>query len=297
MLKSIRHRLEYLLFLSLLTFFSHLPEKVSYVLGEKLGDLFFRLDRRHRQISLNNLKLALGKEKKPEQLESIARQSYRHLGRSLAELSRVLAASPDKIMQSITIEGLDHFLDAHKKGGGVIYLTAHLGNWELMALVQAIQGYPIHVVARPIENPYLDDLLFRLRIRWGNQVIRKSGALREVLRLLKAGETVGFLLDQNVALHQGVFVNFFGKPACTHKTVALLAAKTGAAVLPAFTFREGSRHRIVVEPAIPLDRTEDVERDIVSNTQKFTAVIENYVRRHPEQWLWVHRRWKTQPNN
>jgi KDO2-lipid IV(A) lauroyltransferase len=148
-----------------------------------------------------------------------------------------------------------------------------------------------------VDNPLLEGLLSRLRSRWGNRVVRKGGALREVLKLLKKGETVGFLLDQNVAFDQGVFVNFFGRPACTHKTLALIALKTGASVLPAFIFREDeeNRHRIVVEPPVPLEVTGDVEKDLVVNTQKFTSLIESYIRKHPDQWLWVHRRWKTQP--
>ena len=245
---------------------------------------------------MNNLKGAFGSEKDERELEIIARRSYQHLGRSLAELARVMVSSPEQVMGCVKFEGLDHFLDAQKKGQGVLYLTAHLGNWELMALAQSLQGYPIHVVARPVDNPLLENLLFQLRTRWGNRVIKKGGALREVLKLLKAGETVGFLLDQNVAPDQGVFVDFFGRPACTHKTLALLALKTGAVVLPAFTFREnGNGHRIIVGPPILLEETGDAEQDVVRNTQKFTDWIESCVRKHPDQWLWVHRRWKTQP--
>ena len=245
---------------------------------------------------MDNLKIAFGTEKDEQALRAIARRSYQHLGRSLAELARVMVSSPEWIMGSVKTEGLDHFLDAQKKGRGVLYLTAHLGNWELMALAHSLQGYPINVVARPVDNPLLEDVLFRLRTRWGNQVIKKGGALREVLKLLKAGGTVGFLLDQNVAADQGVFVNFLGRPACTHKTLALLALKTGAVVLPVFTFRESRNgHRMIIEPPVLLEETGNVERDVVLNTQKFTALIESYVREHPDQWLWVHRRWKTQP--
>jgi KDO2-lipid IV(A) lauroyltransferase len=247
-------------------------------------------------MAMDNLRIAYGTEKKDQEFQSIARRSYQHLGRSLAELARVMVSPPERVMERVRMEGLDHYLNARKKGCGVLYLTAHLGNWELMALVHSLQGYPINVIARPVDNPLLERLLSRLRSRWGNRVIRKGGALREVLKLLKAGETVGFLLDQNVAINQGVFVNFFSRPACTHKTLALLALKTGAVVLPAFTFREeGNGHRIIVEPPVLLEETGDTERDLVVNTQKFTSLIESYVRRYPDQWLWVHRRWKTQP--
>jgi KDO2-lipid IV(A) lauroyltransferase len=254
------------------------------------------MDRRHQKVAMENLRLAFGTEKSDQELRSIAQRSYQHLGFSLAELARVMVSPPQRVMEWVRIEGMDHFIDAHKKGRGVLYLTAHLGNWELMALTQSLQGYPISVVARPVDNPLLEGLLSSLRSRWGNRVVRKGGALREVLKLLKRGETVGFLLDQNVAIDQGVFVNFFGRLACTHKTLALLALKTGAAVLPAFTFREEeNKHRIVVEPPVSLEESGDTERDLVINTQKFTSLIESYIRKYPDQWLWVHRRWKTQP--
>lgn len=293
--RSLRHWLEYLALRAGSKLFCVLPQSSAYRLGERLGELFFRVDRRHQRIAVDNLRIAFGTEKKEQELKAIARRSYRNLGRSLVELSRVMTSRPEQVMDWVKFEGLDHFLGAHKKGRGVLYLTAHLGNWEIMALAHSLQGYPISVVARPLENSYLETLLSRLRTRWGNRVVKKGGALREVLKLLKAGETVGFLLDQNVAADQGVFVNFFGRPACTHKTLALLALKTGAVVLPIFAFREGNRHRIIVEPPVLLEKTGDGQRDVVVNTQIFTSLIESYVRRVPDQWLWVHRRWKTQP--
>ncbi|MGH7273141.1 MAG: lysophospholipid acyltransferase family protein [Nitrospiria bacterium] len=295
-LRLVRLRLEYLALQGLLKIFCILPEAGAYRLGEGLGSLVFWIDRRHQRVAIDNLRIAFGKEKDEQELKAIARRSYQHLGQSLAELARALASPPDKIMAAVSIEGLDHFLEAHKNGRGVLYLTAHLGNWEWMALVQSLKGYAMNVVARPVDNPFLEGLLSRLRTRWGNRVVKKGGALRKVLKLLNQGETIGFLLDQNVAPDQGVFVNFFGQPACTHKTLALLALKTGASVLPAFTFRQGgNRHRIIIEPPVMLEETGDLQRDVVANTQKFTSVIESYVRQHPDQWLWVHRRWKTQP--
>lgn len=296
-LKSAKYRLEYLTLQGFLKLFCLLPETWAYRLGDDLGRLFFWIDRKHRRVAMENLKIAFGNEKDEHELRVIAKRSYQHWGRSLAELARVMILSPERVMGWVKIEGLDHFLDAQKKGRGVLYLTAHLGNWELMGLAHSLRGYPINVVARPLDNPLLEDVLFRLRTRWGNRVIKKGGALREVLKLLKEGETIGFLLDQNVAPDQGVFVNFFGRPACTHKTLALLALKTVAVVLPILTFRGSTnRHRIIIEPPVLLEETGDTEQDVVINTQKFTSVIESYVRQHPDQWLWVHRRWKTQPS-
>ena len=261
-----------------------------------MGRFIFWLDRRHQQIALNNLRIAYGPGAEEQELKAIARSSYQHLGRSLAELARIMVASPEQVMQMVSTEGWDHFIEAQKKGRGVLLLTAHLGNWELMAHTLPLRGVPIGVVARPVDNPLLEAYLRQFRARWGNRVIDKGGALRQVLKAIRNGEPVGFLLDQNVAPEQGVFVHFFGRPACTHKTLALLALRTGAVVLPVFISRqEDGRHHMVFDPPPPLEETGDLERDIVVNTQRFTAVIESHVRRHPDQWLWVHRRWKTQP--
>ncbi len=293
---SIKHRAEYLAVRAVLFLLRIPPAGLALVLGEALGGLFFEMDRRHQRVALDNLRIAFGREKSDSQLKQVARGSYRHLGRSLVELARADRCTGEQLMESIRIEGLDHFLEAHKRGKGVLYLTAHLGNWEMMALAQSLKGYPMGVVARPTANPLLDRLLVKLRTRWGNRVIQKGGAIRESIRRLRSGETLGFLLDQNAAPEQGVFVNFFGRPACTHKTLALLAMKTGAAVLPAFTYRRSDGgHQIIIEPPVPLVDTGHPERDVVTNTQSLTSIIERYVRSHPEQWLWVHRRWKSQP--
>ena len=297
-LRWVKHRLENLALQGLLKVFCLLPEAGAYRLGDVLASLVYWIDRRHQRVAFENLRIAFGSEKDDRERKTIARRSYQHLGRSMAELARVMTSPAERVMELAGFEGLDHFLDAHKKGRGVLYLTAHLGNWELMALAHSLQGYPINFVARPLDNPLLEGLLYRLRTRWGNRVVKKGGALREVLKLLKAGETIGFLLDQNVAPDQGVFVNCFGRPACTHKTLALLALKTGAVVLPIFTFRASrNEHRMIIEPPVLLEETGDLQRDVVVNSQKFTSVIESYVREHPDQWLWVHRRWKTQPQN
>jgi KDO2-lipid IV(A) lauroyltransferase len=197
----------------------------------------------------------------------------------------------------ITFEGLENFQKAYEKEKGILILTAHFGNWEWMAALFPLQSHhPVHVVVRPLDSRFLDSMVEQLRMRTGNQAIPKQKAMGQILRLLKAGEIVGILLDQNMAWQEGVFVDFFGEKACTNTGMALLALKTGTPVLPAFNIRQkDGRYRVVIEPEIPLVRTGDKERDVTENTQRFTQIIERYVRNYPDQWLWLHQRWKTRP--
>jgi KDO2-lipid IV(A) lauroyltransferase len=165
-----------------------------------------------------------------------------------------------------------------------------------MGLIPSVYGYPISVMARTADNSSIERELGRLRRRFGNRVIPKRSALRESLRTLRSGGVVAILIDQNVAEREGVFVEYFGRPACTTPSLALLALKTDAVVVPGFCVRsDDGAHRVVVEPPVPVERTGDRARDVVVNTQRFTDVIERYVRMYPDHWLWMHRRWKTQP--
>jgi len=266
------------------------------MIGEKMGRLLFFVDRKHRRITLNNLRRAFRNEKDEKEILGIAKACYINLGRSFAEFSRLLRENSEYINGYIEIEGFENYIKAKEKGRGVIYLTGHCGNWELMALFQAVKGYPLSIVARPIDNPYLNKKVVEIRTRYGNSIIEKKRAMRGILRCLKEEGTVGVLLDQNVTRKEGVFVDFFGEPACTNKGLALIAQKTGTPVLPAFIhYLGGGRHKIVVGEEIGLDNGGDPERDIISNTQRFTRIIEDHIRKYPEEWLWLHRRWKTRP--
>ncbi len=176
-------------------------------------------------------------------------------------------------------------------------MTAHFGNWEWMAATfPLLVGVPCHVVMRPLDNKFLDKLVDSLRTWTGNKTIPKRKAMARMLRLLQNGEIIGVLLDQNVDWHEGVFVNFFGELACTNLGLASLALRTGTPVLPAFNIREkNGRYRVIIEPEISLISTGDKNLDILQNTQVFNQIIEKYIRAYPDQWLWLHRRWKTRP--
>jgi KDO2-lipid IV(A) lauroyltransferase len=263
---------------------------------EGLGRLFYLLDDRHRRIARRNLALAFP-EKDPREREQIVRLAFRHLGRVAAEVFFIPRLGERNVQRHVFFEGMENFRRAQEKGRGVIFLTAHFGNWEWMAAAFPLfSQHPCHVVFRPLDSPFLDRMVERVRTSTGNGTIPKQKAMGQILRLLKEGKTVGILLDQNMAWQEGVFVDFFGELACTNTGVALLALKTGAAVLPVFNIREeDGRYRAVIEPEVPLIRTGDKKSDVLQNTQLFTRIIEGYIRNHPNQWLWVHQRWKTRP--
>lgn len=281
------------LFLSVINL---IPLKWRISLFEGLSGLIYALDDRHRRIALRGLTLAFP-EKDLKERNAIARSAFRNLARVAAEFFSLPRLNEKNFTRYITFEGLENFQKAYEKEKGILILTAHFGNWEWMAALFPLQSHhPVHVVVRPLDSRFLDSMVEQLRMRTGNQAIPKQKAMGQILRLLKAGEIVGILLDQNMAWQEGVFVDFFGEKACTNTGMALLALKTGTPVLPAFNIRQkDGRYRVVIEPEIPLVRTGDKERDVTENTQRFTQIIERYVRNYPDQWLWLHQRWKTRP--
>jgi len=197
----------------------------------------------------------------------------------------------------VVYDGFENYERAFARGKGVLFLTAHFGGWELSAFTHSMHGHPMNVVMRPLDNIYLDRLIQRYRTMHGNTMVDKDDFVRGLLAAMKKGETVGILMDTNMTPPQGIFVDFFGIPACTASGLARIALRTDAAVVPGFTIWDSAlrKYRLRFDPAVELVRTGDNEADIVANTQLFTKVIEDYVRRYPEQWLWIHRRWKTRP--
>jgi KDO2-lipid IV(A) lauroyltransferase len=179
----------------------------------------------------------------------------------------------------------------------VLYLTAHLGGWELSSFAHSLHGHPLHIVMRPLDNERLDDLMRQYRTMHGNSTVDKDNFIRGLLSAMKAGECVGILMDTNMTPPQGVFVDFFGVSACTASGLARIALRTDAAVVPTFTIWDNTlrKYRLRFDPALNLVKTGDDEADTIANTALFTKLIEGYVRHYPDQWLWVHRRWKTRP--
>ena len=291
-----RYRLEYALAWLLIRGISILPRPVARAAGIGLGQLVYLLHGKLRRVGMRNLQLAFP-QKSAHERRRILRGEFTSLGRQLAEVCLFPSYTRENVTKIVVYDGFENFERAEARGKGVIYLTAHLGGWELSAFSHSIQGHPLHVVMRGMDNPFLDRFITHLRTMHGNRAVDKDNFVRGLLSAMKAGETVGILMDTNMTPPQGVFVDFFGIPACTASGLARIALRTDAAVVPGFTIwdRKLRKYRLRFDPALALIRTGDEEADIVANTALFTKVIEQYVRRYPDQWLWVHRRWKTRP--
>ncbi len=291
-----RHRLEYALVWLLVRGIGALPRSWARALCIGLARLVYLLHGRLRRVGLRNLEIAFP-EKPVAERRRIVKALFTHLGRQLAEFCLLPRYTKENVSDTVIYDGFDHFEAARARGKGVVFLTAHLGGWELGSFVHSLHGNPLHIVVRALDNPYVDRLVDRYRTLHGNTTLSKLDFARGLLGALRAGETVGILIDQNITPPQGVFVDFFGHKACTAGGLAKVALRTDAAVVPGFTIwdEQLGKYRIRFDPALELIRRGDEEADVLANTALFTRVIEEYARRHPDQWLWVHRRWKTRP--
>lgn len=291
-----REALEYAFCWTLLKIRGALPRSAARAAGAGVGTLAWSLLPRLRQTGLRNLELAFP-EKSEQERTRILRSMYRCLGWQLAEFCQMPRYTPENTASSMRYEGLEHYLAARDKGMGVLIVTAHLGAWELSSFWHSLMGYPMTMVIRRLDNPRVDRMVNAIRCLHGNRVVHKDDFARGLLAAMKRGDTVGILMDTNMTPPQGVFVPFFGVEACTASGLARVALRTGAAVLPGFMVWKASEQKYVLRfgPEIELVRTGDEEQDMVENTARFTAQIEAMIRRYPEQWLWVHRRWKTRP--
>lgn len=249
--------------------------------------------RRHAEI---NLRLAFP-ELTPIERQQIKRGTFRNLGRLLGEVSQFPKLNRQNIESVVQYEGLENYLRAEASGRGVILLTGHIGAWELSVFAHSIYGHPMSFLARRVDNPLVESLAETNRTRFGNRSIDKKNSVREVMKTLKSGGVVGILADLNSSREEGVFVDFFGIPACTTAGIATLALRTGAIVLPGYiVWDEAAKiHRLHFEPAIETVSTGNRDEDVQLNTANYTKAIESIVRRYPDQWLWIHRRWRTRP--
>lgn len=261
-----------------------------------MGAAAWHLLPRLRRTGMRNLELAYP-EMTPKEREQRLRRLYRYLGWQLAEFCQMRRYTVENTRDLIRYEGLEHYLAAHDRGNGVLIVTGHLGAWELSSFWHSLMGHPMTMVIRRLDNPRVDRLVNGIRCLHGNRVVHKDEFARGLLAAMRRGETVGILMDTNMTPPQGVFVPFFGVPACTASGLARVALRTGAAVLPGFLVWEPGEGKYVLRfgAEIPLARSGDDEADATENTARFTVAIEDFVRRYPDQWLWVHRRWKTRP--
>jgi KDO2-lipid IV(A) lauroyltransferase len=292
----LRERLEFLGAMVAVVPVGVLPERLAFALGRLLGRLWYAVDARHRKIALENLARAFESRTTPAEREALAREHFIHLGYTFVETCRLRGLRPARLPEVVQVEGREHLDRARARGRGTVVVTAHFGSWEVLGRAAPLFGEAIAFVARPLDNPLLETWIAGIRTAGGNEVIAKQRALQHVVARLRRGETVAVLIDQNVARDQGVFVDFFGTPACTTTAAALAARRAGAALLPAVCVRRApGRFTVRIGKEIPVAVTRDVRRDIVATTAEATAALEAFIRDHPEQWFWVHRRWKTRP--
>ncbi len=293
---SLRHRLEAWALRLAVGAVGLLPRSLARAVGAGIGWLLWRTLGRLRRVGAENLRRSFP-EKTEAEREAILRGVYRSLGWQIGEFCKMRGYTAEVASGFIRYDGLEHYLAARAKGRGVLVLTGHLGAWELSSYYHSLVGYPMSLVIRRLDNPLVDEFVNAIRCKHGNRVIHKDDFARGLLTAMHQGETVGILMDTNMTPPQGVFVPFFGVEACTATALARIAMKSGAAVLPGFLLWEASERRYVLRfgEELALVKTGDAAADVVANTALFTATIEQYVRRYPEQWLWVHRRWKTRP--
>lgn len=272
-----------------------IPRSLFLRMGRRLGAVVAALDRKHREIAKDNLRRSFP-EWSEERVDHIARGVWIHFGGVMFDLVRILARGPGVVDALVTIEGAEHAARAHRSPHGVVLITGHFGNWETHGIIHAKHFGSIGVVARPLDNPTLDRAMTALRESAGNEVIEKEHAMIRSMRRLKAAQGVGFVVDQNVQEKEGIFVNFFGRPACTTPFAAKLALKTGALVLPCrAVMTPDLRYRVIYDPPIDPRDFGTGDEAVVALTQAMMNATEAWIRADPEQWLWMHRRWHTKP--
>jgi Kdo2-lipid IVA lauroyltransferase/acyltransferase len=275
-----------------------LPLWLALRLGELGALLAYLVDVPHRRIGMRNLALAFPDRTIAER-RRILRRSFLNLGRMAAELAHLPRLDAEKLRDMVQFADEDWWREAvtWERSTGVLALSGHFGNWELLVFAHGMRGYPVHMVHRSIANPHIDRWLNDLRARAGTRMIRKSAGASGVLQALRERALLVLPIDQNSTRGLGVFVDFFGLPASTNAGMARIALRTDAPIVPIFIVREGrsARHRVHVLPILQVERTGDADEDVRRNTERFTAVFEEMVRRHPDHWLWVHKRWKTRP--
>jgi Kdo2-lipid IVA lauroyltransferase/acyltransferase len=273
-----------------------LPRPLARFVGARFAAVAYVVRSPLRRAAMFNLQLAFPQLSEADRAQ-IVRGMIRQVGWMAAEFSQFPRYTRENIARIVVIDGAENFEAARSRGKGVLFLTGHMSAWELAPFAHALYGHPLHFLVRPIANRRVDALINGYRCRSGNRPIDKNQAARPILKVLADGGTVGVLADHNTSLEEGVFVDFFGIPASTTSGLARIAMRTDAAVVPGFLHWDDQQRRHVLrfEPAVDLARTGDDEADVIENTARFTKVIENQIRAHPDQWLWVHKRWKTRP--
>lgn len=271
-----------------------LPLRWAKKAGELLGLLLFYIWANRRKIALDNLRDSVSANALiiSETVSKVIKDNFRNMGKSFVEIIKIYFGLGGKVIDAVRIEGSENFKSALARGRGILFVTGHCGNWELLAVTSSAKLLPLSIVARPVNNSYVNAFVEYARKKFGNSVIYKKGALKPIIKTLKNNGCVGILMDQAVFPEEGYVIDFLGRGAWTTKMPALIARKTGAAVVPAFIHRTNKGHVIKVYPEIELSESDDLEEAVKKDTVAFSSSIEQYIREHPSEWLWIHRRWK-----
>jgi len=285
-----RNRIEWAAVSALMSLLRVLPRHASFAVARGLTGVLRRAVPRFTRIAHRNLRLAFPEYDAARQRECID-GCFRNMARVLVAVAKFPRITKRNVNEWIRYEGFDHFEQALRRGKGVVFATGHLGNWELSAYAHALLFAPMGFVVRPLDNPLLDRLSIDYRTLSGNRVVSRRESARPLIQMLRANQAVGILADQNTTEDRGVFVNFFGVPACVDAGLAKLAAHTGAAIIPGFAIWSDEEARYILKFYPPIEASGDTLRD----TQAVQSALERAIREYPEQWLWIHRRWKTRP--
>lgn len=278
---------------TILLLFGAIPLRIRKVFFRAIFILLYHFSEKNRLITLHNLIHSFPEKSVPE-ITLIARNVYRNLGTVAAEFFEIPYLTRENMAKWVKFEGLENYTRALSKGKGILFYTGHMGNWELGAACFGLQNIHVNIIYRALDNPVLEDFAAWFRTHTGHKVIPKGGAARKIVKLLKQNESIGILIDQNVSWREGAFVDFFGRPASTTIGLAALALQTGAPVVPAFIVRsEDGTYKIIIYEEVEITKTDDYEANLFENTQRFTGIVEDIVRRYPDQYFWLHQRWKT----
>ena len=271
-----------------------LPEGFALRVGRQLGNVMYYLDLEHRKVAIQNLHIAFGQEKSEEEMRSIAKRNFQNLGMTTVEFFRIPRMGVETFKERVKIEGLEEALRLLEKKKGALLLIGHFGNWELMGLMSKVIGNPVMVIAKPMKkNKWVDQFITKIRNAAGLGVLSSVKASRKVMKALSQNRIVGILIDQRAKRSEGVWADFFGRKAPTTPSLAVLAMKTSAPVLPVFMVRNGfQKHRLIIKEPLELIHTGDIKKDVEANTQLFNHALESMIRQYPDQWFWVHRRWE-----
>ncbi len=272
---------------------SLIPRKALTLFAVLFGNIWFHVDTRHRRIAMDNMRNAFKSEFSETQCHQMVKKTFIQLSRVAFEIPSLLKLNKDNMKSYVEFSGATHLEKALFKGNGVIFLSAHFGNWELMTTATALKfNIPIHAIVRPLDYSPMDRILTEIRSRTGNIILDKNNSAGILRKLLSNNKVIGILLDQNASWYDGVYVPFFGRIACTSKGLALFAVRYNVDVIPVFNMRQkDGRYKIIFEPPISLIKTGNIKNDIIENTIIFNNIIEKYIRLAPDNWFWVHKRW------